>query len=90
MIIPNIPHKSVSVLKEDGTMSDTWHQFFSQLTDAHQQNLSEEGFVIPSQPASNIQLLNTAGNVSRIIYDKTNGVMKLNNNGTYKNIMTEP
>lgn len=90
MITPNIPHPSTPVLNQDGTMHDVWHRFFSQMTGEMQNNLSEEGFTLPSQDSDSINALNIPKSIGRIIYDKTDGVAKINNNGVYKKILTEP
>lgn len=90
MITPNIPHQSTPILNPDGTMHDDWHRFFSQMIKEMQNNLSEEGFTLPSQDSDSINALNIPKSIGRIIYDKTDGVAKINNNGVYKKILTEP
>lgn len=89
MITPNIPHQMTPVLNPDGTMHDSWHRFFSQTTASLQDSVSEEGFVPGAQPESNINILNGESSKGRMIYDNTNNVMKINNNGTYKEISTK-
>jgi hypothetical protein len=90
MITPNIPHQSTPVLNPDGTMHDSWHRFLSQMTSALQDSNSEEGLVAGAQTLENISLLNTPASAGRMIYDKTNNVMKINNYGIYQEIGTRP
>lgn len=90
MIIPNIPHQSHPVINPDGTMHDVWHRFFSQTTEALQGGVAQEGFSPSSQNETNINILNTPKSIGRIIYDNTNSAMKINNEGTYKELYTRP
>ncbi len=89
MITPNIPHQTTPVLNEDGTMQDSWHRFFSQVTASLQDSNSEEGFVAGAQPESNIALLDNSENKGRMIYDQTNEEHKINNDGKYRSISTK-
>lgn len=95
MLIPNIPpqqHELVQVLKQgDGTtrymMHPAWHNFFSQLMIELQNNASNQGIVMPKQPAANIAFLNPQ-KFGAIVYDSDNNVAKINLNGTFKTITT--
>lgn len=87
-IIPNLPtiHQEVVQLTEHANgektyhMHPAWHQFFSLLTTALQTNLSQEGFTVPQQPTTNINLLTQSKSVGSFIYDSTTNQMKVNLN----------
>jgi hypothetical protein len=89
MIMPNIPHQMTPVLNPDGTMHDSWHRFFSQMTESLQSSNSEEGFIPGAQPAENIALLDNENNKGRMLYDQTNQEHKINNDGKYRAISTK-
>lgn len=86
MMIPNMPLAKIA--QPDGTIHPAWQQYFTQLTTALQQNVSNEGYIIPPLNTSQITTLTGTNTIGRIIYDTDNGVMKINNDGTFKQIMT--
>lgn len=92
-IIPNLPpihQELVNVIKTpDGTryqMHESWHNFFSQLNTALQQNFSNEGIIIPNQSTNNIALL-TNKNFA-MFGDNQLHVLKVTLNGVVKTITT--
>lgn len=95
MLIPNIPprqHELLEVLTQpDGSkrymMHPAWHDFLSQLTIELQNNASNQGIVMPKQPAANFAFLNPQ-KFGAIVYDSDNNVAKINLNGTFKTITT--
>lgn len=86
MIIPNLPN--AQMVDKNGNMMQVWQLFFSQLITALQNNLSNEGIILPQQPTTNIALLTSAQSIGAVIYDSTLDVAKVNLNGTFKTITT--
>lgn len=85
MKIPNfINNKFVD---ENGMLTETWRMILNILFDQMQKNVSEEGFVIPSMTEENIALLINSVN-GTLIYDKTNNLLKIKENGIFKTIST--
>ena len=83
MKIPSLPN--IPLVGEDGNMPGEWIQYFNQLTTALQQNLGNEGYVLPQQPTSNIsQLTDASKSNGAMLYDNTTNEMKVNINGTWK------
>lgn len=69
-IFPDLPRED-PILDQDGRMNMVWQLFFDQLTLALQTNLKPEGFVIPPQPTSNINMLTNVTSSNNVIYDST-------------------
>lgn len=82
MIIPNIPQERF--LMEDGNMHPVWKGFFSVLITQLQQNVSNEGFIIPSQTNDHVTKLNNTKSLARILYNSTNNTFIGNVAGTFK------
>lgn len=87
----NIPNflKSIPIAElkeEDGKyyftpqMANMFIQLFTEL----QQNLSNEGFKIPQQTTSNINILDNALSTAAIIYDSDTNEFKGNVDGVFK------
>lgn len=94
MKIPSMPDIDLPLIdmdrfKASGNMHmhPYWYGLFSQLNTQMMSNLSNEGFVPPSQPAANIALLTQSKN-GTLVYDSDNDLMKVNINGTFKTITT--
>ena len=85
-LIPNLP--TVTPVQKDGTFHPSWQQWLQQLVAVLQNNLSQQGFKLPQQPTTIITTLNTPESNGAIIYDSTIQKGKLNENGTFKTIMT--
>lgn len=86
MRIPNVPKDRM--VDENGFVTDHWNAFFSNLVAQLSANLSDEGYVLPSQSDANILLLNTVENKSRVLYNATTEKAMVNNDGTFKEIQT--
>lgn len=94
MIIPNFQNSRF--VNKDGYLTDEWQNIFQALITALQQNLSDEGFLVPQQSAANIAKLQTAFAASTnpatyngdLIYDSTNDLLKVNIAGTFKTVTT--
>lgn len=84
MNIPNLPLEPFML--KDGENNPTWKFWFEQLITTLQNNLSNEGYVIPSLTQDDINLLNTSQNIGRIIYNSTTSRMMQNLSGTFVNI----
>ena len=81
-----------SIVKNDGSgkPSDALHRIFTNIITQLQINLSDEGYIFPSQNETNINSLSGTKHIAKILYDSTNQVMKVNNDGTFKEIYTRP
>jgi len=90
MIIPNFEY--TKLVDENGYLTPQWQSIFQQLITALQTNLSDEGFLPPQQPTTNIATLQTRFNASSapsnyfgdLIYDSTTDELKVNIAGTFK------
>lgn len=79
----NIPtYEFNKVVNEDGEFTDGYRQMFSQLLEESQQNLSNNGFVIPPQPTAVINDLTAMPN-GTMIYDSDTNEAKIKINGTF-------
>lgn len=87
----NVPNWIIQrLVDEKGEAHPQAQTFFSQLITEMQKNLSNEGYVVPSQSSANIQQLSTTDNKAKLLYDAEEEVMKLNNNGKFQQIYTRP
>ena len=87
MNIPNVPNDR-KVVDDNGSITDVWAAFFSSLVDELNGNLSDEGFVLPQQNSINIGLLSNSINKSRILWNSDTEKAMVNNDGTFKEILT--
>lgn len=85
-LIPNLP--TVTPVQEDGSFHPSWQQWLQQLVAVLQNNLSPQGFKLPQQPTTTITTLNTPESNGVIIYDSILQKGQLNENGTFKTIVT--
>lgn len=91
MKIPTFMH--TRIVDDNGIMTPMWKMLFIQLFDQMQLNLSDEGFVVPSLDHVDIVKLEKpfelGGSVDgTLIYDRTNNLLKVKQNGDFKNINT--
>lgn len=89
-IIPHLPAENLMMkhpMTGEWDMHPVWKNFFDQLIFALQTNFSNQGVVVPQQPATNITapIINNAG---QVVYDNTNHLLKVNLNGVIKTITT--
>lgn len=84
----NIPstYPNMKIVNEDGTMHENFLNFLTQLLAPLQQNLSNEGYTIPSLTQTQINTITGTNTIQRIIYNSTTGKMMINNNGTFQTI----
>jgi len=74
MKVPNFIDSQV--VGQDGRLTDTWKNIFTQLLDNLQATVSDEGINIPQQTTTDIATLATSKSVGKIIYDKTTNQYK--------------
>ena len=85
----NIPSfTKMKLIQEDGTPTMEYAQFMSQLTQALQGGLSQEGIKTPGQTAANITVLNTQKSLGNLVYDTDNDKLMVNIAGTFKTVTT--
>ncbi len=87
MIIPNFDIE-VFVDPDTGRLTPQASLFLSELVSLFQQNLSDEGYTLPSQDTATIARLNTSQSIARILYNSNTGKGMICENGTYKTITT--
>lgn len=87
MEIPNIPNDR-TIVDKDGKLTDMWASFFSNLITELNFNLSNEGYILPSLGSDDIATLSVDGNKSRILWDSDIEKAMVNNDGTFKEIVT--
>lgn len=86
MNIQNLLHEKP--IGEDGHWHPAWKLLLGNLITQLQQNLSNEGFIIPQQTTDNINILNNNKSTGALIYDSTTHELKINLNGMFKTIQT--
>lgn len=88
MIIPTFTHDKV--VRDDGYFTSPWEILFQTLLQTLQQNVSDEGFVIPSQTSANITRIESNPVIDcRLIYNSdTNKLMVRLADGTFHNVTT--
>ncbi|MGB1309581.1 MAG: hypothetical protein ACPG47_00140 [Leucothrix sp.] len=86
MNIPSVPHSTLT--QSDGNVSNEWRVFFTQLVNQLQSNVSDEGFITPTQSSTDIGLLNTSQSIGGVIHDSDAKNLKGNTDGTYKILTT--
>ena len=78
---------NIRMVDKEGMLTPEWKSILTDLFATLQDRMSDEGLVMPSQPASNIALLTSSDN-GAMVYDSDNNVAKININGTFKTIQT--
>lgn len=86
MKIPNFLNSRV--VDKDGYFTEPWKHLFEQLFQELQTQMSDEGHIAPSQPTSNILLLDDPQYIGGFLYDSDIKKAKVNIDGTYKEIVT--
>lgn len=84
MNIPNLTKLKVS--DKEGNIHPEFFELLSQLLLQMQQNLSNEGFIIPQQTSDNITQLSTQQSKGALLYDKELDLLKVNINGVFKTV----
>lgn len=87
MKIPNYVHDRL--VDENGEITEQWDVLISQLLTELQIATSEEGFVIPTQPTTNITIIETDAQNGTLLYDKDTNQLKVRlNDGLFHVIQT--
>lgn len=73
-VIPDVPRQERFIQNND--INYKWYLFFDQLVLALQTFLTSEGFVMPSQTATDISTYLTNSPNGTILYDSTNNAFK--------------
>lgn len=84
MNIPNIP--VAKLIDDNGNLNEIWHNFFFQLLQLMQQNLSDEGFLIPQLSTTDIAKLTDPSKTPNgtMVYDSTTDDFKGMKGGVFK------
>lgn len=85
MNVPN--YQNTQAVDKNGYFSSPWQMILNQLLTQMQNALSDEGFVVPSQSASEIAKLTNSPN-GTLIYDSTNNLLKVKIGGTFRTVTT--
>jgi len=88
MNIPSIV--SSKLLDDEGKMSETWMNDFNQLLTQLQNNLSNEGYLIPGQSAENVAKLEAPKSSNALLIDSTAQKLLINLGGVWQQIPTVP
>lgn len=90
MNIPNLP--ILTPLFNDpklvAQLHPAWMNFFTQLIQELQGNVSNEGYKIPALTADQIIQIENQKSNTALVYDSDNNVLRINLNGTFKTITT--
>jgi hypothetical protein len=83
MNIPN--YLTDKLVDENGELTTPWARSISQLLVELETNLSNEGYVLPQQPTTNINLINEQPKTEgTMIWDSTTKQMKVNDGTNWK------
>ena len=86
-LIPNYIHSQV--VTPNGHFTEQYELFMNQLTDQLQENISNEGYVVPSQSTANIDIIAAsaqAQNGIRLLVDSDTNELKAIVNGVVKTV----
>lgn len=87
MKVPNF--SSARFVEKDGHLTEEWRHVLEQLFNELQQQMSDEGHIMPSQNATNVAKLDGDPNKKgALIYNETTEKALVNINGTLKEIQT--
>lgn len=87
MIVPN--YLNTAFTDSNGNLTPQWSLLLDQLLRQMQINLSNEGFVIPSQNATNMNTIEPQAQNGTLLYDSTTGKLRIKlNDGTFHDILT--
>lgn len=86
MNIPNFI--DTQVINKDGFLTDVWKQILTQLFTELQVNLSNEGYIVPKQSSSSVNLLNGVKYTGALVYNEDTNKLMANINGTFVEVQT--
>lgn len=90
-LIPQVPLDTLMTkhpITGEYDIHPSWRSFFNQITNALQNNLSNQGHKLPPQSSDVINTLIQPQNTGLLVYDSTNHVLKTNLNSVIKTIAT--
>lgn len=88
MNIQNVPF--IKIAEKDGTMTDEFRRYLSEIAQLLQQNLSDDGYTPPTRDRAEILSdLNNTTYESNILYTSDKKLV-VNINGTFQQINTSP
>jgi hypothetical protein len=87
MNIPNFIDSKV--IDENGMLTDTWKQVFTQLFGSLQGGLSDEGIALPNQTTANIAIIADPNKSGATLYNETTNKVMCNFNGVFKNLVED-
>jgi hypothetical protein len=80
---------SINIIDKDGKLDQSWDKYFSILDTELNYYFGTDGTLFAFRTYSDItNLLNTNSLIGRILYDSDNQVMRVNNTGQFKEILT--
>lgn len=86
MNIPNF--ENTAFVDRNGHLTDAWRQILTQLFTEMQASVSNQGFVTPSKPTSEIIDLSAVMPSGTVIYNGQTHKGMLSENGVFKTIVT--
>ena len=89
MNIPSFPASLPKFVDKNLNLHTIANSFFTTLMTVLQQNLSDQGYVIPMQDSATLAQLAAQG-IGKIIFNSDTQKMNINNNGTFQEIYTRP
>jgi len=87
MNIPSYMH--TPMVDKDGMPTATWQLFFTQLLSQMQDNLSDQGYVLPNQAAATVAQLSKSGDGTMLYVTAPNSVddsVQIMVNGTFRKV----
>jgi len=87
MIVPNMPNDR-KVVDDNGVLTEVWASFFSNLIIELGFNISDEGVLFPKHNSAIIASLGVDENKGRAIWNTDTEKAMVNNDGTFKEIVT--
>lgn len=88
MNVPNLPAPHVPLSDGSGKMHPTWYNFFNQLMNEVQTNLSQEGLGVPMQSTTNISIIGSSNPTPRFLVDSNTNALKVALGGVIKTVTT--
>jgi len=80
---------SINIIDKDGRLDQAWDKYFSILDTELNYYFGSDGTLFAFRTHADIvNILNTTNLIGRILYDSDNQVMRVNNTGQFKEILT--
>jgi hypothetical protein len=78
------------IADKDGKINETWMASFNELLTQLQNNLSNEGYLIPGQDSANVAKLATPQSSNALLVDSDTQELLINKGGVWHKILTTP